>query len=73
MGKVIPREMLAAFIEAFELLPLHGDPLEAVRSARQGGAPVVLEANSTPASHDSGHRVSKGAAAFRGKIPEFRR
>merc|ERR1719161_3145431 len=51
MGKVISRDMLAGFISAFEPLPASADPLAAVQSSKQGGAPALVEPS-------SGHRTS---------------
>jgi len=65
MGKVISRDMLAGFVNVFEPLPVHGDPLDAVRSARQGGAPAVVKPSSAP-TKKTGKRPGPG-----GRIPAF--
>merc|ERR1712224_267572 len=44
IGKVVSKEKLAAMVTAFESLPLVNDPLDAVRSAKQAGAPAIIEA-----------------------------
>lgn len=44
MGKVVSQDVLTALVDAFEALPLQSDPLDAVRSAKQAGAPVVVKA-----------------------------
>lgn len=41
-GKVVSREVLSALVDDFESLPTSGDPLENIRTARQGGAQTVL-------------------------------
>merc|ERR1719247_3078241 len=46
--KVISRDMLAGFISSFEPLPASADPLAAVQSAKQGGAPALIKPVSGP-------------------------
>lgn len=44
MGKAVSQDMLAALVSVFEPLPMHSDPLDVIRSARQGGAPAIVKA-----------------------------
>merc|ERR1712232_1394727 len=54
-GRVVSRGMLAGLLDAFEPLSTQGDPLHAVRSSKQGGAPAIAP----PSDADGGPRPSK--------------